>query len=79
MKLYPSITDRRQDSWKGILDFQKKLGTGTWEDQDRPAGSLSVSKKKKKKASGTCVCSELRAGLVDRMVGKGSPVRVARH
>lgn len=73
MKLYPSITDRRQDSWKGNLDFQKKLRTGTWKDLDRPAGSLSVSGKKKK-ASGPCVC-----GLVDRMVGKGSPVRVARH
>lgn len=25
------------------------------------------------------MCSEPRAGLVDRAVGKGSPVRVARH
>lgn len=55
MKLYPSITDRRQDSWKGNLDFQKKLGTGTWEDLDRPAGSLSVSKKKKKGKWRLCV------------------------
>lgn len=57
MKLYPSITDRRQDSWKGILDFQKKLGTGTWEDLDRPAGSLSVSKKKKKQVALVCALS----------------------
>lgn len=55
MKLSQSITDRRQDSWKGNLDFQKKLGTGTWEDLDRPAGSLSVSKKKKKSKWRLCV------------------------
>lgn len=55
MKLYPSITDRRQDSWKGNLDFQKKLRTGTWKDLDRPAGSLSVSGKKKKGKWPLCV------------------------